>query len=166
MNKSVVLAKLEKYKDRPIELGLLDVGCVKGNIEGHWLFDGGDCLVHVEKNVGNASYEIPSLTQKEKPFIMTNIYYDDISYIKTYIAPGSGEIDNDLGSFTPVGTSKSSDEILKELQGNSIHKALSPRSFNNVSEVEPGSSYGTFKGSVISTSVDGLPKIYDNLVKE
>lgn len=166
MNKSVVLAKLEEYKDRPIELGLLDVGCVKGNIEGHWLFDGGDCLIHVEKNVSNASYEIPSLTQREKPFIMTHIYYDDISYVKTYIAPGSGEIDKDLGSFTPIGTSKSSDEILKELQGNSIHKALSPRSFNNVSEVEPGSSYGTFKGSVISTSVDGLPKIYDNLVKE
>lgn len=164
MNKSIVLAKLEEYKDRPIELGLLDVKSVYGNIEGHWFFDGGDCLIHVEKNVSNASYEIPGLTQREKPFIMTLIYYDDISYIKTYISPGSGEIEKDLGSFDVIGTSKSKDDILKEIQGNSIYKALGPRSFQNVDEVAPGSQYGTFKGSVISTSKEGLPKYYDKLV--
>ena len=165
MNKSVVLAKLEEYKDRPIELGLLDVKSVYGNIKGHWLFDGGDCLIHVEKNVSNASYEIPSLTQREKSFIMTAIYYDDISYIKTFISPGAGEIEKDLGSFNPIGTDKSKDDVIKELQGDSIHKVVAPRSFQNVDDVAPNSSYGTFKGSAISTSIDGLPEYYNKLVE-
>ena len=122
-------------------------------------------LIHVEKNVSNASYEIPSLTQREKPFVMTHIYYDDISYIKTYISPGSGEIEKDLGSFSPIGTEKSKDDVIKELQGDSVHKVLGPRSFQNVDNVAPGSSYGTFKGSAISTSIDGLPEYYDKLVE-
>lgn len=166
MNKSIVLAKLEEYKDRPIEIGLLDVKSIYGNIEGHWLFDGGDCLIHVEKNVSNSSYEIPGLTQRDKPFVMTSIYYEDISYIKSYIAPGAGEIEKDLGSYSPIGTTKSKDDVIKELQGNSIHKALAPRSFQNVDEVAPDLQYGTFKGSVISTSKDGLPKYYDKLVNK
>lgn len=166
MNKSIVLAKLEEYKDRPIEIGLLDVKSIYGNIEGHWLFDGGDCLIHVEKNVSNSSYEIPGLTQRDKPFVMTSIYYEDISYIKSYISPGAGEIEKDLGSYSPIGTTKSKDDVIKELQGNSIHKALAPRSFQNVDEVAPDSQYGTFKGSVISTSKDGLPKYYDKLVNK
>ena len=132
MNKSVVLAKLEEYKDRPIEIGLLDVKSIYGNIEGHWLFDAGDCIIHVEKNVSNPGYEIPGLTQRDKPFVMTSIYYDDISYVKSYISPGSGEIEKDLGSYNPIGTSKSKDDIIKELQGNSIHKALAHSSWRNI----------------------------------
>ena len=166
MIKDVVLAKLEQFKDRPVELGLLDVKSIYGNIEGHWLFDGGDCIVHVEKNVSNSSYEIPSLTQREKPFVITYIYYDDISFVKSYIGPGSGEINKDIGSLSPLATTKSSDDILKELQGDTIHKALSPRSFQNVDNVAPGSSYGTFKGSAISTDINGLSKYYDDLVNK
>ncbi len=166
MNKSIVLAKLEEYKDRPVELGLIDVKSIYGNIEGHWLFDNGDCIIHVEKNASNPGYEIPGLTQREKPFAITAIHYDDISYIKSYIAPGPGEVEKDLGSLEPLGTSKSKDDIIKEIQGNSIYKALAPRSFQNVEDVAPGSQYGTFKGSVISTSKEGLPKYYDKLVNK
>ena len=166
MNKSVVLAKLEEYKDRPVELGLLDVKSIYGNIEGHWLFDGGDCIIHVEKNVSNSLYEIPGITQRDKPFSITSIYYDDISYIKSYIDPGKGNIQKDLGSYTPIGTSKSGEDIIKEIEGDSINKAIAPRSFQNVDNVAPNGQYGTFKGSVISTSIDGLPKIYNNLVED
>ena len=164
MNKSIVLEKLNEYKNRPVEIGLLDVKSVYGNIEGHWLLDGGDCLIHVEKNVSNPGYEIPGITQREKPFVITNIYYDDISYIKTYVSPGNGNIQKDLGSYSPIGTDKSLDDIIKEIEGDSINRALAPRGFQNVDNVAPNGSYGTFKGSVISTSIDGLPKYYDKLL--
>ena len=48
MQKADVLAKLEEYKGKPIEIGLSDEGAVLHcGIDGHWIFTEGDNLVEI-----------------------------------------------------------------------------------------------------------------------
>jgi hypothetical protein len=160
MDKSKVLAKLEEYKDRPIEITIDGANDMTfyGNIEGHWLFDGGDFLVHVVKNVSNGKYEIANLSQREKPFAMHMITYDAVKSIRTYIDKAEGAIKTDLGSFTPIGTSKSITDVLNEIESDSIRKVSSPSGYLNVKETAPNGAYGKFNGSYISTTKEGIPQ--------
>ena len=69
MNKADVLAKLEEYKGRPIQIGLSDEGAMLySGIEGHWLFVQGDNLVEVRKNTFDSAYGFTLFLVRRVPF--------------------------------------------------------------------------------------------------
>lgn len=166
MNKNDVLAKLDKYKDSPVEVAINGAGdiTVYGNIEGRWLFIEDTGIVAVAKNTANGRFDIGGSSQREMPFTIMHIEWGDIVYVKSYIK--RDEIDSTLSGLTPVGTSKSFAEVLKEISSDSILKANSPRGFANADYNGPDGPYGSFKGSAITTSIDGFPKSYENLVNK
>ena len=167
MLKADVLAKLEEYKGRPIVVGLNDEGSLLySGIDGHWLFVQGDNLVEIKKNVTDGTYGVSSGNQQQSPFTIMTVPFDVINYVKSYIPHKEGAIEEALSGLTPVGTDKSLSEIQSEIESDSILKALSPRGNVNTPDVAPGRSYGPFKGSAISTDIDGLPKYMDEIVTE
>lgn len=167
MTKADVLAKLEEYKDRPIEIGLSDEGALLySGIDGHWLFMQGDNLVEVKKNISDGTYGFTSINQQQSPFVMTTVPCEIVNYIRIYITNEPGDIKKTIKDMEVVGVSKSLDEIIKEIEGDSIHKASSPRGNLNVSDVNTKGSYGRFKGTAVSTSIDGIPGyMKDDLLK-
>jgi len=168
MNKADVLAKLDKFKGQPVEIGVQDEGIIiHANIDGHWLFVEGDNLVEVKVNSSDGTYGFSSAIQQQNPFKITYFPFEDVYYVRSYIANDPGDIADKLSGLEPVGTDKSFDDIIKEIEGNDIRKALSPRGNLNVSDVAPGGPYGTFKGSAVSTSRDGIPQyMKDALLKK
>ena len=162
MDKTKVLAAINKFKDRPIEIKIDGDITVYGNYEGRWLLDGGDYLIAVAKNTPNGSFQLNGSTQNDKPFSITYSSYNDVFQIRSYIDSESGSIQSDIGSFTPLGTSKTIGEVVEELESDSIHKASSPRGFQNVDNTDYKSSYGHFRGSIISTSSEGIPENLKN----
>lgn len=167
MTKADVLAKLEEYKDRPIEIGLSDEGALLySGIDGHWLFMQGDNLVEVKKNISDGTYGFASINQQQSPFVMTTVPCEIVNYIRIYITNEPGDIKKTIKDMEVVGVSKSLDEIIKEIEGDSIHKASSPRGNLNVSDVNTKGSYGRFKGTAVSTNIDGIPGyMKDDLLK-
>ena len=166
MTKSDLLAKLELYKDKPVIIGLQDEGqCIIGNISGHWVFIDGDNIVEVKVNTPDGLHGISKIGQNEVPFSIMYAPIDTVNYVKSYIGAEPGSIADAIGSLTPAGTSKSISDIQAEIESNPIRRALTPRGNLNVDDVAPGKSYGQFKGSVISTSLSGLPKYYDSLLE-
>lgn len=171
MKKEDVLAKLEEYKDRPIEIGLSDEGAmIYANIDGHWLFtDGGDNLVEIKKNSSDGTYGFSSNNQREHPFVITTTPFDAVMYVKVGIKNASGDIAEKTSGLTPVGTDKTLEEIVKAIESDSVRKANSPRGNLNTPAVAPGGygGYGEFKGSAVSTTIDGVPQyMKDSLIKE
>lgn len=165
MLKADVLAKLEEYKDQPIVIGLSDEGqVVYSGLDGHWLFVDGDNLVEIRKTTSEGTYGVAGITQFEHPFAMITVPFEFVEYVKVFIPFAPGAIGDAIASLTPAGTSKSLDEIKSEIESDSILKALSPRGNVNVSDVAPGGSYGPFRGSAISTSIDGLPKYMEKVI--
>lgn len=163
MTKADVLAKLEEYKDRPIEIGLSDEGAMLySGIEGHWLFTQGDNLIEVRKNTSDGTYGFDSINQNQTPFVVTVVQFDTVNYVKTHIKNEAGDIQKIIGSFEPVATDKSLDDIIKSIQSDSIRKAQSPRGNLNTPDVNTKGSYGKFSGTIISTEIDGIP----NYMKE
>ena len=69
----------------------------------------------------------------------------------------SGEIFDFIHSLTPVD-GRDIDDVIKELESDSIRKANSPMGFSNNEE---NKSYGVFKGSAISTDIGGIPPYLD-----
>ena len=164
MTKEDIIKKLNDYKDKPIEIGLADEGALlHSGIEGCWLFINGDALVEIKKNTGDGTYGFLGINQQQNPYVVTTVNMDTVNYIRSYIGTDQ-EISNELSGLAPISTSKSMEEITKEIQGNSIRKANSPRGFSGFTNVKTGTSYGKFSGSAISTDIDGLPKAFDNLV--
>lgn len=159
MTKADVLAKLDEYKDRPIEVGLADEGAMLySGIDGHWLFVQGDNLVEVKKNTTDGTFGFSTINQNQSPFTVTFAPFDTVNYVKIHIKNTVGDIQNVVGSLEPVGTDKSLDAIIKEIESDSIRKAVSPRGNLNVPDVNTKGSYGKFSGTVISTEIDGIPK--------
>lgn len=159
MNKADVLAKLEEYKGRPVEIGLSDEGAMLySGIEGHWLFVQGDNLVEVKKASGDGTYGFSTVNQNQAPFVVTTVPFDIVNYVRANIRNEPGDIKTMLSGLEPVGTDKALDDIIKEIEGDSIRKAMSPRGNLNTPDVNSKSSYGTFKGSAISTEIDGIPQ--------
>ena len=155
MKKADVIAKFEEFKDRPIEMATNGAGDITlyGNIEGRWLFTTDSCVVAVAKNTANARYELGGQTQREMPFSILYVNYEDVGYVRSFI--NKDTIQKDLENLTPGASSKSIDEIIKEIESDSILKAHSANAY--------GSPFAQFKGSVISTSIDGVDKDYKNL---
>lgn len=165
MLKEQVLAKLEEYKDKPVEIGIGDEGIVLyGGFDGHWLFTKDDVLIEIKKNSNEGTYGVGSITQAELPFIVISTSYDMISYVKGYIPHKAGAIAEALKGLTVAGSSKSLDEIQKEMESDSILSVYSARGNLNTENVEPGTAYGMFMGSAISTEKGGLPKYMDSVL--
>jgi hypothetical protein len=164
MDKAEVIAKLNLYKDKPVEVAINGAGdiTVYGNMDGRWLFDGGDCLIAIATNTPNGKFDIGGLSQRDYPFTILHIGYDDIVYVKGYIA--YDKVNDTIKNLTPLATDKSINEVVNEIATSSIMKAASPRGFVNANETAPGGSYGRFMGSAISTNIDGLPKYYKDMV--
>ena len=162
MEKADVLNTLEKYKGRMIQIGLSDDGNMMfSGLDGHWLFTDDTCIIEVKKNTSNGHYGFGEVMQQLNPFIITRANFADIVYIKTYMGKESGEISDFISSLTPVDD-RDINDVIKELESDSIRKANSPMGFSNNEE---NKSYGIFKGSVISTEVGGIPPYLDPTVK-
>jgi len=167
MLKADVLAKLEKYKDSPVLIGLSDEGQVLySGFKGHWLFVQGDNLVYIKKTSTEGVYGVGGITQQQHPFSLTVVPFDAVEYVKCFLPYGAGVIASALEGLSPVGTSKTLAEIESEIESDDVLKALSPRGNLNVDDVAPGGSYGPFRGSAISTEIGGLPKYMDDIVTE
>lgn len=163
MLKEEVLKKLEEYKGRLIEVGLADEGAVLySGIDGHFLFTSGNNLVEVKKNAGDGTYGHSS-GQQQYPFKITVVNFDTVNYVRTYFGKEIEDIGKIISGLEPVGTNFTFEEIKKKLETDNIRKALSPRGNVNDGNTDPGSSYGRFTGSVVSTNIDGLPDYYDSL---
>lgn len=168
MNKADVMAKLEEYKSRPIQLGLSDEGAMLySGIEGHWLFVQGDNLVEVRKNTFDSAYGFTTSGQKQSPFSVMVVPFEVVNYVRTFITNEPGDIKKIVTSdMTPVGVDKTIDEMIAEMEGDSIHKAMSPRGNLNTPDVGTKGAYGGFKGSVVSTTIDGIPKYMNDLLDD
>ena len=166
MDKSKVLSLLEKYKDTPVEVtDAANSTMFYANIDGRWLFDGGDYLIHVSKNTGNGKFAVADMDQRMRPFVIQYITYDDVISVRAFIDNKPGSIDSVLSGLTPIATSKSADEVLKAIESDSIFKASSTSGPLNAPETAPDGAYGRFTGSYISTSKDGIPKnVLDKLI--
>lgn len=168
MNKADVMAKLEEYKGRPIQLGLSDEGAMLySGIEGHWLFVQGDNLVEVRKNTFDSAYGFTTSGQKQSPFSVMVVPFEIVNYVRTFITNEPGDIKKIVTSdMTPVGVDKTIDEMIAEMEGDSIHKAMSPRGNLNTPDVGTNGAYGGFKGSIVSTNIDGIPKYMNDLLDD
>ena len=166
MKKADVIAKLDLYKDRPVEVAINGAGdiTVYGNMEGRWLFDGGDFLIAVATNTPNGRFDLGGTSQREMPFTIINIDYDDVVYVKSFIK--YNEVTDTISALTPVGTDKSIDDIVKEISTSSIMKANSPRGYVQANYNKPNGPYGRFRGSAVSTEIDGLPKDIKDLANK
>ncbi len=159
MDKAKVLSLLEKYKDVPVEVtDAANSTMFYANIDGRWLFDGGDYLIHVSKNTGNGKFAVADMDQRQRPFTIQYITYDDVISIRAFIDNKPGSARAIISELTPLGTSKSKDEVLKTIEGDSIYKASSTSGYLNAAETAPDTSYGRFTGSYISTEKGGIPK--------
>ena len=159
MNKEEVLYLFDKYKDRPFEIDSGDSAAVlRGNIDGHWLFLKGDSVVEVKKNTPDGSFNIANTNQPQCPFKVTVLSFDNIAYIRSFINSDPSDVDNQIGDLEPIGTSKSMADILKEIKTDSIYHASSATGFLNTDATAPGTMYGNFRGSAISTDIGGIPK--------
>ena len=158
MTKTEVLALLEKYKGRVIEIGLSDEGALlHGGIEGHWLFTKGDNLIEVKKNTPDGTYGYASTSQYRSPFVVTTVQFDTVNYVRSYVKTDAGDITTMLDGFTPVATDDTLQEIITAMEGDSIRKASSTRSETYSDQTKYGGEYGTFKGTYISTDLNGIP---------
>lgn len=156
MDKTKVLDILSKFKDRPVEVRLDGDITFYGNMEGRWLLDGGNYIVAVTKNTQNGSYQLKGSTQNVKPFTITYASYNDVFNIRSYIGHEPGDIQSDVGSLTPLATSKTIGDIITELQTDSIHNAASPTGYLDTEDTKDGSDYGHFRGARVTTSIDGF----------
>lgn len=165
MTREDVLYLFEKYKDRPFEIDLGDsAACMRGNIEGHWLFLKGDGVVEVKKNTTDGSYDVMNTHQSQAPFKVTYCSFDSIAYIRSFITSKPGDVEKQISDFTPVGTSKSKDEIITEITSDSIYNAASARGYLDNENTAPGTMYGKFRGSILSTDINGVPNNVKNAI--
>ena len=164
MLKADCLKKLEEYKDRPVVLGGSDQGeTFYGNIDGHWLFDEDNMLVEVKTNTMDGTYNFNVVAQNISPFVITCMPYETINYVKVFSTHDSKDIHNLMKNMTQVGTSKSKDEVMKDIESSTIRKACSIRGNNE--NTSYGGPYGPFNGSIISTERNGVPKnVKDDLL--
>ena len=156
MTKADIIAKLEEYKNRAIEIGISNDDAVAySGIDGHWLFIDDNSLVEVKKNSLSGSFS--TINQQQSPFSVLIIPFENVNYIRTYIRNEPDDIRNVIGGFTPVGD-KSIDDIIKEIESDSVRKASSARGNLNVSDVNTRGVYGKFTGTAISTDIGGIPQ--------
>ena len=159
MTKADVMAKLEEYKGRPIELGLSDEGAMLyAGIECHWLFVQGDNLVEVKKNSSDGTSGFSSVNQNQRPFTVTIVPFEILNYVRTHIKNEPGDIQTIITNMEPVGVDKTLDEVIKEIESDSIRKAMCPRGNLNVSDVNTHCVYGKFSVSAISTEIGVIPQ--------
>ena len=159
MNREEVLYMFEKYKDRPIEIDTGDSAAVlRGNIDGHWLFLKGDSIVEVKKNTPDGSFNIADTNQTQCPFKVTMMSFDAIAYIRSFINSDHDDVRKQISDIEPVGTSKNMADILKEIGVDTIYNASSATGFLNTDATAPGTMYGNFRGSVLSTDIGGIPQ--------
>ena len=167
MQKEIVLAKLKEFAGRPIVVGLADEGVVLyGGIEGHWLFNSGDSLIEIKKNIGDGVSHHGDIDQHIYPFQITTVNFDTINYVRSFIGRESGEIKKFTSGFTPVATKDDLSTIINIIEGDSIHKASAPRGNLNSETVKPNGPFGQWRGVAISTNIEGLPKYYDDMVEK
>ena len=159
MNKEEVLYLFDKYKDRPIEIDTGDSAAVlRGNIDGHWLFLKGDTVVEVKKNTPDGSFNIANTNQPQCPFKVTMLSFGDIAYIRSFINSDPGDVRKQISDLNPIGTSKNMADILKEIETDTIYNASSATGFLNTEATAPGTMYGNFRGTVLSTEIGGIPQ--------
>lgn len=159
MTKEEILAKIEEYKGRPIIVGLSDAGeCLYSGIPGHWLFTQGGFIVEVKVSMAEHMYTIPAISQNIYPFKMTYVPFEIVNYVQTFMGDKPGDIRQLTEDLTPIGTTKTKEEILTEIEGNSVRKTQSVSGNLNDEHVAPGTDYGSFKGSMVSTDKSGLPQ--------
>lgn len=167
MQREDVIDIIEKYKGKPITLGLADQAVVIwSGIDGHWLFYSDTCLVEIRVNTSSQGlYSHSVVSQTQFPFLITYIQYDTINFIRSYVGTEEGDIQANLEGLTPIHTDKSLQEIAKEIESNSIRKSQSVTGSMNDPVAAPGGTYGSFRGSMISTEINGLPQyVKDKLI--
>ena len=167
MERADVIATIEKYKGKPITLGLADQAVVIwSGVAGHWLFYSDTCLVEIRVNTSSQGlYSEFTVSQNKFPFLITYVQYDTINFIRSYVGHEPGDIQATLEGLTPIHTDKSIQEIAKEIESNSVRKSQSVTGSVNDPIAAPGGPYGSFKGSMISTDINGLPQyVKDKLI--
>ena len=89
--------------------------------------------------------------------------YETINYVKVFSTHDSKDIHDLMKNMTQIGTSKSKDEVMKDIESSTIRKACSIRGNNE--NTSYGGPYGSFNGSIISTERNGVPKnVKDDLL--
>ena len=118
-------------------------------------------------NTPDGAYDFLNTHQSQAPFKVTYCSFDTIAYIRSFITSKPGDIETQISDFTPVGTSKSKDEIITEITGDSIYNAASARGYLDNENTAPGTMYGKFRGSILSTDINGVPNnVKDAIMKE
>lgn len=149
MEKVDVLAKLEEFKDRPIEIYCDNSIMLYANLPGHWVFTNDNELIEIAKNSSRGLAGVEGMSQNEAPFIITYTTFDMVQYIKGYIPPNSEKIKSIVSGMDPIGTDKSIDDVIKEICQDSIILANSPHGFQNDKRYYDD-TYGQFSGTFIS----------------
>lgn len=158
MTKEEILEKFDEFKGRPIVVGLDESGiCLYSGIPGHWVFVSTDFIVEVRVNTLD-TLSVPIMSQNIYPFKITCIPFDDVVYVRTFMGDKPEDIRQLIEDLTPIGTTKTKEEILTEIEGNSVRKSQSVSGNLNDEHVAPGTDYGSFKGSMVSTDKSGLPQ--------
>ena len=139
MTKADVMAKLEEYKGRPIEIGLSDEGAMLyAGIEGHWLFVQGDNLVEVKKNSSDGTSGFSTVNQNQRPFTVTVVPFDIVNYVRTHIKNEPGDIQKIITDMEPVGVDKTLDEVIKEIESIDDYEAAAVFCRDNVKPMFDG----------------------------
>lgn len=157
MTREEVLKKLEEYKDRPIEIFLDNANYMYIGVEGHWVFEDETGLTEISVNTAGITPGVAGMTQKESPFVIFHTEWDTIQYIRGYIGPYPSKVLEVTANLAPIGTSKTLEEIQKEISSAKVMLANSPTGFSNRDEVATD-SYGQFTGSAVSVTKDGIPE--------
>lgn len=165
MTKEEVLARLEQFEGRPIEVFCDNVNIMYANIEGHWLFSDDTGLWEIRKNAPSPTPNVIGMTQEESPYIVTYTEFEHVQFIKAYIEPDAAKINELLDGLTYIGdNTKTIDEVKKEITSDRIMVANSPRGFQDDKDLygPNGKSYGQFTGTLISMDKRGFPKAVED----
>lgn len=157
MTKAAIQAVLNRFPGQKAEIVGSDAQVsIYVGLSGRYAFFTDDGVAEIKINSSNPQMGVMGMSQTESPFIYTFLSYDDVEIVKVYC--GDADMSEALTGLEPVDSNLSIDDIIKAVQAAPVNKALSPRGNLNSAPTEPGSAYGEFKGTAITTDKNGFPE--------
>lgn len=158
MTKAQIQDALNRFKGKPAKIVGTDSDvAVYVGLEGRWSFFTSDGVAEVRSNAMNSPhYGVSGMSITESPFSYFFISFEDVECVEVYCQ--DADMAQGLSGLTPIDEEKSLEDCIKEIQSASINKAMSPRGNLNTAPTGFDSSYGSFKGSAISTDKAGFPE--------
>lgn len=158
MTKAQIQDTLNRFKGKPAKIVSTDAQIsIYIGLDGHWAFfaDGG--IAEVRTNtLGSPHYGVSGMSITESPMSYVFIAFEDVESVEVYCQ--DADMTEALSGLTPIDEEKSLEDCIKEITSASINKAMSPRGNLNTAPTGFDSSYGSFKGSAISTDKAGFPE--------